>query len=68
LVDEVSRLRPGQPIGARAYLLDPENRGRLSLPVWVDHVGSAGTRRVSGNLDELAGENPPLELMPKIGP
>ena len=27
-------------------------RGRLTLPVWVDHVGSAGTRYVTGDLDE----------------
>jgi CRISPR-associated protein Cas5t len=54
LVDEVSLLdrvkdraeyhgRSGQ-----AFLL--AERGRLTLPVWVDHVGSARTRYVTGNL------------------
>jgi CRISPR-associated protein Cas5t len=32
----------------RAFLL--AERGRLTLPVWVDHVGSAGTRYVTGDL------------------
>ena len=34
---------------ATAFLTDKQN-GRLSLPVWVDHVGSKGTRYVIGNL------------------
>ena len=42
LVDEVRRLRPTDVGPMRAFLL--AERGRLSLPVWVDHVGSAGTR------------------------
>ena len=51
MVDEVVRLGAEEPVTARAYLLDPGGRGRLSLPVWVDHVGSASTRFVSGNLE-----------------
>jgi CRISPR-associated protein Cas5t len=31
------------------YLLDPQ--GDLSLPVWVDHVGSANTHRVIGRIE-----------------
>ncbi len=68
LVDEVlpiqrlaSRLdqRHGQ-----AYLL--AERGRLTLPVWVDHVGSRGTRYVTGNLEEGPLLPPPRERMPQI--
>jgi len=61
LVDEVCRL--GVFARARAYLLAP--RGRLSLPVWVDHVGSAGTRHVTGDLIEID-EAPPPDKMPRI--
>jgi CRISPR-associated protein Cas5t len=68
MVDEVERLGVGRASDARAFLVDPANRGRLSLPVWVDHVGSAGTRHVSGNLERLAAEAPPVERMPKIEP
>lgn len=73
LVDEVN-LFPGR-IGQRF-----ENRkgrvflradcGRLTLPVWVDHVGSAGTRYVTGDLKEVASvlTEPPLKEMPRIDP
>ncbi|MBX6312321.1 MAG: type I-MYXAN CRISPR-associated protein Cas5/Cmx5/DevS [Isosphaeraceae bacterium] len=67
LVDEVRRLRPTDFGPARAFLL--AERGRLSLPVWVDHVGSAGTRFVSGNLELMTEIIPPSpEWMPKIEP
>jgi CRISPR-associated protein Cas5t len=48
LVDWVGRLREGATKQAEAYLLAGD--GRLSLPVWVDHVGSAGTRYVTGEI------------------
>ncbi len=48
----------------RVFLKHP--RGRLTLPVWVDHVGSAGTRYVTGNLEKGGLEPPPLELVPRI--
>jgi len=66
LVDEVSWLADNEPIPARAYLV--RERGRLSLPVWVDHVGSAGTRYVTGDLINLNQTTPPLEQMPRIEP
>jgi CRISPR-associated protein Cas5t len=66
LVDEVGRLAPGEPGPIRAYLL--QDRGRLSLPVWVDHVGSAGTRFVSGALEMWGPNEPPRERMPRIEP
>lgn len=71
LVDEVSlvddRVRARLPTErSRSFLLD--ERGRLTLPVWVDHVGSAGTRYVVGDLVDMPLEPPPLERMPVIEP
>lgn len=72
LVDEVCRLEPGDarfaglPDAGDAFLL--ADRGRLSLPVWVDHVGSAATRHATGDLVRLPLGPPPLERMPVISP
>lgn len=67
LVDEVRRLRPGDDASAQAYLL--ADRGRLSLPVWIDHVGSAGTRFAVGDLVEQPAMTPPdRQRMPIIAP
>jgi CRISPR-associated protein Cas5t len=49
-----------------AFLL--HERGTVTLPVWVDHVGSAGTRYVTGNLVTGPLVAPPTEQMPKIEP
>jgi CRISPR-associated protein Cas5t len=60
------RLSPA-PLG-QAFLL--ADRGRLTLPVWVDHVGSARTRYVTGDLvgDWPVKRQPELRAMPKIEP
>jgi CRISPR-associated protein Cas5t len=51
----------------RAFLL--ADRGRYTFPVWVDHVGSAKTRYVTGDLVEMpAAEPPDPRKMPKIQP
>ena len=42
LVDEVRRLRVSD--GERGRALVQDERGDLALPIWVDHVGSRGTR------------------------
>jgi CRISPR-associated protein Cas5t len=44
--------------------------GRVTLPVWVDHVGSAGTRHVTGDLvrEWPVGREPDRKLMAKIEP
>jgi CRISPR-associated protein Cas5t len=42
LVDEVRCLSAQDPPNARFLVSDPQ--GDLTLPVWADHVGSAGTR------------------------
>jgi CRISPR-associated protein Cas5t len=78
LVDEVGpleaylrsrhcRQREPMPRG-RAFLL--ADKGRLTLPVWVDHVGSAGTRYVTGDLceDWPLDRAPSTESMPIIQP
>jgi len=69
LVDEVSlldRVRDRVPKEGRAFLTAP--RGRLTLPVWVDHVGSAGTRYATGNLELTPLVPPSLDLLPLISP
>jgi CRISPR-associated protein Cas5t len=67
LVDQVRRIRGEESRGVRLYLL--ADRGRLTLPVWVDHVGSAGTRYVTGDLVEHASPSaPPTARMPLIEP
>lgn len=69
LVDEVTPLETVKSRldgrSGRAFLL--AERGRLTLPVWVDHVGSSGTLYATGNLVEAPiMESPVLESMPRI--
>ena len=69
MVDEVclfDRVADRLPKSGRAFLTAP--KGRLTLPVWVDHVGSAGTRYATGNLDELPLTPPSPDRMPRISP
>ena len=44
------------------------NRGRLTLPVWVDHVGSQGTRYVTGDLLTAPLTAPDGTNLPQIEP
>ena len=55
-------------VTGRAFLR--AERGRLTLPVWVDHVGSAGTRHVTGNLvpNWPIERAPDVNDMPRIAP
>jgi CRISPR-associated protein Cas5t len=64
LVDDVRRFTPDEKRVGDLYVVSPQ--GRLTLPVWVDHVGSAGTRYVTGNLIRRALLAPELEELPKI--
>lgn len=52
--------------GGRLFQVD--DRGRLTLPVWVDHVGSQGTRYATGNLVSQPVSAPAKEKMPLISP
>jgi CRISPR-associated protein Cas5t len=70
LVDEVRRLRERDLRETAGWLLrDPT--GVLALPVWPDHVGSAGTRfeqfTLSDNPRELSA-TPPQEAWVTIAP
>jgi len=71
LVDEVcpvETVRDRLPKLGRIFLEREDKKGRLTLPVWVDHVGSAGTRYSTGDLNESALTAPPTKLMPRISP
>jgi CRISPR-associated protein Cas5t len=63
LVDEVSLIKDSAE-SVDTFLLAED--GLVTLPVWVDHVGSAGTRRAVGSLKKTA--IPERSLLPKIGP
>ena len=45
-----------------------EEQGRLTLPVWVDHVGSKGTRYVTGDLETVTLTSPGRTDLPQIVP
>lgn len=71
LVDEVclfDRVRHRLPQSGRIFLRREDKKGRLTLPVWVDHVGSGGTRYATGDLDESPLVPPPPDRMPVISP
>jgi CRISPR-associated protein Cas5t len=63
LVDAVSVIGGTSPT-ADIFLL--ATQGRMALPVWVDHVGSAGTRRAVGDLVSMG--MPPVDRLPVITP
>jgi CRISPR-associated protein Cas5t len=67
LIDELRRLRNGD--GSRCRLLVAEPRGDLALPIWVDHVGSTGTRWGQYRLAEVGvPEQPPEDAWTTIRP
>lgn len=63
LVDSVDAIDGAPPV-SECFLL--RSSGHLALPVWVDHVASAGTRRLVGDL--VSCRTPPVEDMPIIQP
>ena len=66
LVDEV-KLFLGSAEETGAIFVHSE-RGRLTLPVWVDHVGSEGTRYVTGDLRTVSLTSPDRTQLPQIEP
>jgi CRISPR-associated protein Cas5t len=66
LVDTINRFEPTSERMGRIFL--ETERGRLTLPVWVDHVGSAGTNYVTGDLEEGLLTPPDTQQMPRILP
>ncbi len=66
LVDDVTAFNPDANQQGRAFVL--RERGRMTLPVWVDHVGSAGTNFVTGDLIEMPLVSPKRDELAKIEP
>lgn len=69
MVDSVSildadRLRRLSHRRLRVFELNP--KGSLTMPVWVDHVGSRGTRYVTGDVVDRTWEGPSLASLPII--
>ncbi len=66
MVDSVTLLNRRPPVvqECRLFLLD--QNGQLSLPVWVDHVGSSGTRHVVGSLVTVGLAPPDRATVPRI--
>lgn len=71
LVDDVrlvdDRLTERLPAN-QAELFLVHDQGRMTLPVWVDHVGSTGTHYVTGDLVQRDLVAPVITTMPKIEP
>lgn len=66
LIDDAFRSRQ-EASRAQTFLL--EERGRMTLPVWVDHVGSTATRYATGSLIDCPALMPPqIKDMPQIKP
>jgi len=66
LVDEVRCFVPDSKRSGRVFLLKDD--GLVTLPVWVDHVGSAGTRFVTGEIASMPLLEPEPERLPTIQP
>lgn len=69
MVDEVSLLDRANSLdmslSVDLFVVQP--RGRITLPVWVDHVGSSGTRYSTGSLESRRlGLAPSIEEMSLI--
>ena len=65
LIDQARLLVPGVALDKPTRTFVLEDGGDLSLPIWVDHVGSDGTRYVRGRLVEMRSA-PSVQSMPKI--
>lgn len=66
LVNDATLIPDARPPGpCRVFLTHLD--GELTLPVWVDHVGSAGTRYEVGRLEAIE-DAPPPQRMPQIRP
>lgn len=64
LINDAWLIDPRPPGPCNAFLLDPA--GTLTLPTWVDHVGSAGTLFAVGSLAWIE-EAPGAARLPIIG-
>lgn len=67
MVDEILPIERAPELvdeSVRLFLL--EKSGNFTLPVWVDHVGSSGTRNELGRLIEAGFEPPERSRLPQI--
>ena len=67
MVDEVLPIERAPNLAdesVRLFLLDKS--GNFTLPVWVDHVGSSGTRNALGRLMDANFEPPNVKRLPQI--
>ncbi len=66
LINDATLLTAGEPPATcRAFLEDPQ--GSVTLPVWVDHVGTKGTRYAVGHLEAIS-RSPATSRIPRIAP
>jgi len=65
LVNDIWLIENGATLHATAQVFLTSKDGDLTLPVWVDHVGSAGTRYGVGAL-ELLSHLPSADRLPRI--
>jgi len=71
LIDEIVEIERWLGRQAQSYTshrFELESHGSMSLPVWVDHVGSQGTCYVRGDLISGPIAPPTPDLMPQILP
>jgi CRISPR-associated protein Cas5t len=66
LINDAWLLATGDlPAPCRTFVEDPE--GAVTLPVWVDHVGTSGTRYTVGTLQSIS-RSPDVSRVPRIAP
>ena len=66
LVDQVSIFNGETNDLGRCFIVN--ETGRITLPVWVDHVGSAGTNYATGDMTEMPLVPPDSTQIPQIVP
>lgn len=67
MVDEVLPIERAPNLsGESVRLFVIDKSGNFTLPVWVDHVGSSGTRNALGRLMIASFEPPAVESLPQI--
>lgn len=62
LIDEARLIEVGAKEPAPTFVLAAE--GSVSMPVWVDHIGSAGTRYARGRWERLV--RPDVHQLPRV--
>ena len=58
LISVIKLVPEDYPEGTRRWVIQ-DNRGRLTLPYWVDHVGSRNTRFLRYRVEKMNRLSPP---------